>query len=87
MKEAGLTIKTLKSVIPQGEASDAAIYRCMQVKYSKPFYRTLLLSTGDRVLHESPMWGNGNEWTFPGGDKLGMMLVRLRSEIRNALKN
>jgi predicted NAD-dependent protein-ADP-ribosyltransferase YbiA (DUF1768 family) len=52
------------------------------VKFAKPFFREILLSTGDRVLHERPLRGKGNDWTYPGEDKLGKMLLKLRAEIR-----
>jgi hypothetical protein len=32
------------------------------------------------------MRGKGNEWTYPGEDALGKMLVKLREEIRITLK-
>ena len=88
MEAAGLKINfTLTSAIPHGHASEAAIYKCLQQKFAKPFYRDLILSTGEVPLHERPMRGLGNEWTYPGGDKLGLMLVRLRAEISNEIKN
>jgi hypothetical protein len=72
-------------VLKQGEESEDALYACLQAKYAQPKYRTILLSTGDAVLHERPMRGSGNNWTFPGGDKLGLMLCRLRSQIRDEI--
>lgn len=81
-KAAGLPFEDIESKIPDGEPLYAAIYECLQVKFAKPFFREILLSTGDKVLHERPLRGKGNEWTYPGEDALGKMLVRLRAEIR-----
>ena len=56
--------------------------KCLREKYNKPYYRTLLLSTGDSVLHEKPMRGKGDFWTFPGEDTLGKLLMKVREEIK-----
>ena len=57
---------------------------CLRKKYNKPYYRKLLLSTGDSVLHENPMRGKGDFWTFPGEDTLGKLLMKVREEIKNS---
>ena len=54
---------------------------CLQQKYQKNKYRDILLSTGDKILHENPMRGNGDDWTYPGKDLLGILLMEIRYEI------
>ena len=56
---------------------------CLRIKYSKPYYRKLLMNTGDAVLHEKPMRGKGDFWTYPGEDTLGKCLMKVREEIKN----
>jgi predicted NAD-dependent protein-ADP-ribosyltransferase YbiA (DUF1768 family) len=68
--------------------------RMLEKKYADPLYRDLLLSTGDRPLHERPMRGKGegSAWTHYvdvdgrayGGDLLGRLLGQVRAEIRQA---
>ena len=81
---------------PKTQAERAAIMKqCLRAKYADPVYRDLLLSTGDRPLHERPMRGKGegNAWTHYvdadgkvyGGDLLGRLLGEVRAEIRAAL--
>lgn len=64
---------------------------CLEHKYADPTYRALLLSTGNAVLHERPMRGGANNWTYKvdprtgeatGGDWLGQLLMQLRDEYR-----
>lgn len=76
----------LTSQVAPGDESIKALYRCLVEKYRQPRFRKLLLSTGDAVLHERPMRGKGNAWTFPGGDQLGRMLCKLRREIREEIQ-
>ncbi len=68
--------------------------RCLEYKYENSYFRNLLLSTGDAVLHEIPLRGKGekNNWTHKvvgrqvyGKDWLGQLLMDIRSEIRNKL--
>ena len=47
-------------------------------KYNENKYKELLLSTGDKILHEKPMRGKGDDWTYPGGDLLGKLLMEIR---------
>lgn len=66
---------------------------CLQHKfYTDDYYKNLLLSTGDAVLHEVPLRGNGrnNNWTYKvdkqtgetyGKDWLGKLLMELRDEL------
>ena len=63
--------------------TDEDMLECLNEKYSKPEFRNLLLETGDALLHEKPLRGAANDWTFKdgkGGDKLGKMLMRIRSQ-------
>tara|TARA_A100001015_G_scaffold320930_1_gene449206 strand:- start:2048 stop:2716 length:669 start_codon:yes stop_codon:yes gene_type:complete len=58
---------------------------CLRMKYARPEYRTLLLSTGDAILHEIPLRGKPNVWSFrngEGGNWLGQLLMQVRREIR-----
>mmetsp|Transcript_25841 Transcript_25841/g.82920 ORF Transcript_25841/g.82920 Transcript_25841/m.82920 type:complete len:281 (+) Transcript_25841:74-916(+) len=65
---------------------------CLRAKFGPPGqFRELLLSTGERALHEKPMRGKGDRWTLhvdkttgerTGGDMLGRLLVSLRAELR-----
>lgn len=59
--------------------------RLLRVKFSKKEFADALLSTGDAILHEKPMRGKPNSWTFKdgeGGDWLGQLLMKVRDEIR-----
>jgi len=54
-------------------------------KYAKPEYAKALLATGDATLHEKPLRGRPNSWTFKngeGGDWLGLLLMQVREEIK-----
>jgi hypothetical protein len=50
-------------------------------KYNENKYNKLLLSTGELILHEKPMRGKGDDWTYPGGDLLGKLLMNIRKKI------
>ena len=55
-------------------------------KYSIDEYREELLSTGDAILHEKPLRGRANNWSYKdgnGGDWLGELLMKVRSELRS----
>ena len=59
--------------------------KLLRKKYVKREYRDALLSTGDAILHEKPMRGNANNWTYKngsGGDWLGQLLMKVREELR-----
>ena len=56
---------------------------CLIRKFSCDVYRTELLKTGNAILHERPMRGKGDNWTFPGGDWLGKLLMKVREEIKS----
>lgn len=54
---------------------------CLRKKFSKEKYKQALLSTGHAILHEKPMRGKGDNWTYPGNDWLGELLMKVRSDI------
>ena len=57
----------------------------LREKYSKKEYADVLLSTGTAILHERPLRGQPNNWTFKdgkGGDWLGELLTKVRDELR-----
>ena len=72
--------------------ADQRMRACLRAKYGEHgAFRDLLLSTGERPLHEKPMRGKGDRWTLhaegatgvrTGGDMLGRLLVELRRELR-----
>lgn len=66
-----------------GETNDDDMRECLRMKYSIPKYRTLLLETHPSILHEqSPARSpEGNRWTKPGGDILGVMLMEERDNL------
>jgi len=65
---------------------------CLQHKFAlHELYRNVLLNTGDAILHEKPLRGNGgeNNWTYKklngveyGYDWLGQLLMWIRTDIR-----
>ena len=63
--------------------TDEDMKECLAEKYQIPEFRELLLKTGNAPLHERPMRGKPNDWTFPGNDKLGKMLIEIRDEIKS----
>lgn len=68
------------------EEKKELMLKLLRKKYSKKMYADVLLSTGDAVLHEKPMRGKPNNWTFKdgaGGDWLGKLLMKVREEIKN----
>lgn len=84
----------LQSIETKEELSNADKLRWMKVcldhKFADPEYRALLLATGDAVLHEKPMRGKPNAWSYKwhedpeqrGGDWLGNLLMLVREELR-----
>ena len=70
-------------VLPELSADDKRRFmkECLRKKYSLEPYRSLLLSTDSRELHEKPIRGSGNSWTLPGGDWLGQIAGHLLVEI------
>ena len=73
-------------VIKTGKVtSDEDMYECLKTKYSMEKYKKLLLGTGTVPLHEKPLRGRPNKWTYKdgeGGDKLGKMLNNIRKELK-----
>nr|QDY52314.1 hypothetical protein 6_26 [Mimiviridae sp. ChoanoV1] len=67
------------------EQKSELMLTCLRNKYKIPKYKDLLISTGNAVLHEKPMRGKGDDWTYPGNDLLGKLLMKIRDEIN--LKN
>ena len=59
----------------------AFMKKCLLKKFKKKKYCDILLSTKDSILHEKPMRGTGDDWSFPGKDLLGILLMEIRQEI------
>ena len=60
--------------------------KLLKIKFSKKEYAEALLSTGDAILHEKPIRGRPNSWTYKdgqGGDWLGQLLMIVRAELKN----
>ena len=80
----------LAAIEVQPELSDddkqSKMKECLRKKYSLEPYRSLLLSTDSRELHEKPIRGSGNSWTLPGCDWLGQILMEIRAEIGRSKK-
>jgi len=64
------------------EERNELMLSCLREKYTKKEYRDLLLATGTSALHERPLRGFKSEWTYPGDDLLGKLLMKVRDEIR-----
>ena len=82
---------SIEDVVKTGKiTTDEDMYDCLMKKYKIEKYKKLLLETGNKSLHEKPLRGRPNAWTYnkdgEGGDKLGKMLMRLRSGIKLADK-
>ena len=58
------------------------MYDCLKTKFSKEKYKKILLNTGTSILHEKPMRGKGDDWTYPGNNWLGELLMKVREELR-----
>ena len=59
--------------------------RALRRKFAHPDYRQLLLSTGDAVLHQTPLVREPDMWTWrngKGGDWIGKLLIQIRNELR-----
>ena len=55
------------------------MWNFLKEKYEKREYLEVLLSTGNSVIHEKPMRAS-NDWTYPGNDWLGQLLMKIRDE-------
>ena len=63
--------------------TDEDMLDCVVEKFKIPFFRDLLLKTGDKQIYEVPMRGAPSKWTYKdgeGGNRLGMILMDLRSK-------
>jgi hypothetical protein len=63
--------------------------KLLRNKFSKKEYREELLRTGDMVLHEKPLRGGVDNWTYKngkGGDWMGELLTKVREEERKKEK-
>jgi hypothetical protein len=80
---AGLSDATKIKIKPNktNDEKQELMLECLRIKYSNSPYKEILLSTGNAELHEKPMRGSGDFWTFPGGDSLGKLLMIVRNEI------
>ena len=70
---------------PTEAQRDAIMLRAMRRKFQHKLYRELLLKTGNAVLHQTPVVGEPDEWTWKkgkGGDKIGKLLIQIRNELR-----
>ena len=77
-------LETEKDVILSDHiTTDEDMMNCLRQKYKIQKYKKLLLKTNKSILHEKPMRGKGNDWTSPGKDKLGKMLMKIKNEIKN----
>lgn len=91
------TLKILKkltkldkiNIKPDLSAEDKKLLmlKLLRVKFNKPEYKKVLLSTGDAILHEIPTQGKGGPWTYRngiGGDWLGKLLTQVRDELNKS---
>jgi ribA/ribD-fused uncharacterized protein len=66
---------------------EAVMKKALRLKFQNPRLRSLLLSTGNRMLLEdSPYdryWGGGRDGK--GKNRLGVLLMEVRDEIRSAM--
>ena len=80
----GISGATSTSINQLQEVKEEVMFRAVRHKFRDPVLRRLLLETGDRVLREaSPQdeyWGIGPHGT--GANRLGVLLMRLRDELR-----
>ena len=68
------------------EMREEIMLSALRLKFSQPDARTLLLSTGDRMLVESSpfdyFWASGQDGS--GQNRLGHLLMRVRRELSGA---
>lgn len=73
------------------EIKFSVMYCLLKKKFKDPILRKRLLETGDEILIEGNTWGDkiwgcvkeNGEWV--GSNKLGLLLMRVRREIREDL--
>ena len=59
---------------------------CLRIKFSVPYLKRLLLSTGERILVEGNHWGD-TYWGVCNGvgeNRLGYLLMEVRQELKEA---
>lgn len=64
------------------------MYTCLKSKFSDPFLRRKLLATGKKHLVEENYWKDTywGVYNGEGKNRLGELLMKLRSEIRKEIK-
>lgn len=68
------------------EEKKELMLKLLRKKFTKNEYKEALLSTEEAILHEKPLRGKPNNWTYKngdGGDWLGELLMKVREELRN----
>ena len=66
------------------QVRDKIMYDINVIKFSNPYLRNLLLTTGDRYLEETNWWKD-DYWGVVNGqglNKLGLILMKIRDEIK-----
>lgn len=84
---AGISRETKLIIKPNttDEEKKELMLKLLRKKFAKKEYRDALLSTEDAKLHEKPLRGKPNNWTYKngeGGDWLGELLMKVREEIK-----
>ena len=67
------------------EEKKELMLRLLREKFKKDEYKRELIGTGDAILHEKPLRGKANNWTYKdgeGGDWLGKLLMIVREELK-----
>ena len=85
MKELDLDDLEVKPNTKDSEKKELML-KLLRKKCSKKEYKDELLRTGNMVLHEKPLRGGADNWTYKngeGGDWLGKLLMKVREEIRD----
>ena len=98
VKEAEQYVLSVLNPPLSDDAKQAFMQELLMDKFSIPEYRTLLMSTGHRDLHEGRGRGAPSQWEFVkkklspqqvaagysrGGDLLGLLMTRVRARSRN----
>lgn len=96
VKEAEQYVSSVLNPPLSDDAKRAFMQKLLMDKFIIPEYRTLLMSTGHRDLHEARGRGAPNQWEFvqlspeqaaagyySGGDLLGLLMTRVRARLRN----
>lgn len=66
------------------DTAEKRMLEFLREKYEIPEYARLLLSTGEREIHEAPTGRGGRPglWEYGGGDLLGKLLTQVRAELQ-----